>query len=54
MSAMEDDEILVEIRSVFAEAMGNDLNLPFVLLLRCGPGSNTPSLFLGQPRRLYV
>ena len=44
---MEEDEIMAEICSVFAVAMGNDPNFPFVLLQRCGPGSNTltaPSL----------
>ena len=60
VSEMEEDEIMAEIRSVFAEAMGNDPDFPFVLLQRCGPGSNTLThllyqfLFLGQPRRLYV
>ena len=46
---MEEDEILSEIRSVFASAMGHDPAFPFSLLQRCGPGTNAltaPSLSL--------
>lgn len=48
-SDMEEDEILSEIRSVFASAMGHDPAFPFSLLQRCGPGTNAltaPSLSL--------
>lgn len=46
-SDMEEDEILSEIRSVFANAVGHDPAFPFSLLQRCGPGTNAltaPSL----------
>ena len=48
-SNMEEDEIMDEIRSVFASAMGHDCTFPFSLLQRCGPGINAltaPSLSL--------
>jgi hypothetical protein len=40
VSDMTEEDIMEEIRSVFAAPMGNDANFPFVFLQRCGPGSN--------------
>ena len=47
LSCMSEDEILSEVRSVFAKPMRNDSEFPFTFLQRCGPGSNAltkPSL----------
>ena len=49
VSDMFEEEIMAEVRSVFATPMRNDPSFPFVFLQRCGPGSNAlaaPSLSL--------
>ena len=49
VSDAEEDDIMSEIRSVFASAIVHDLAFPFTLLQKCGPGTKSltaPSLSL--------